>query len=180
MLWKTNLINCIFLSDREWMRVNGNFQCNFSNLSRLLTKQSVLNENIGSLKHPPQNQHMLWLFTEINAHVLSRVTYGIWHAHTGAHEKIPFLGLYFSATRNLTGRTGALQGNSGKSAFGKWTKAVDRELVFHVANESHSSLRPPEEHYRRSGSKVTPATPPKYFGIAAGEIITLYEESCIN
>ncbi len=89
MLWKTNLINCIFLSDREWMRVNGNFQCNFSNLSRLLTKQSVLNENIGSLKHPPQNQHMLWLFTEINAHVLSRVTHGIWHAHTGAHEKIP-------------------------------------------------------------------------------------------
>lgn len=59
----------------------------------------------------------------------------------------------------------------------KVNKAVDRELVFHVANESHSSLRPPEEHYRRSGSKVTPATPPKYFSMAAGAIITLYEES---
>lgn len=73
---------------------------------------------------------MLWLSTETNAHVLSKVTYDIWHAHTGAREKIPFLGLYFSATRNLTGRTGALQGNSGKSAFGKWTKLWTGSLCF--------------------------------------------------
>ncbi len=179
MLWKTNLINCIFLSDREWMRVNGNFQCNFSNLSRLLTKQSVLNENIGSLKHPPQNHHMLWLFTEINAHVLSRVTYGIWHAHTGAHEKIPFLGLYFSATRNLTGRTGALQGNSGKSAFGKWTKLWTGSLCF-MSLMKATLLYVHLRNITGGLALKSPQAPLQYFGIAAGAIITLYEESCIN
>lgn len=145
-------------------------------------------QSFANLQKKHQKQiNICFGFSQKQMHMFCLVLHTPFDIRTQVHTKKNLLGIIFFGYEKPDGTHRSFERDFWLICIWKVNKAVDRELVFHVANESHFSSRPllipPEEHYRRFGSMVSPQTPltnPKYFGMATWAVIALCEETCIN